>query len=461
MENNTLQKNHLNIIETAAMSVAIMAPTAAMALNVALMASTAGYSISLVFVFAIVVIGLVSVSFITFNRYFSTSGSVYTFTTASLGKKVGFISGWLLLLTYTMFTAGSVAEAGSFIQSFFQILHIHASWLIIALICTVVIAAISYFDIKLSTNLMFLLEGISIVLILILSIVVLVKVGTTTGLSATPFKINGNSFSNLGLAVVFGFMSFAGFEGASTLGEEARNPKKMIPIAIGSAVLITGVFYLLVSYTQVTGFGLNPGGIKALSSSASPLGDLSEKYISNGYALVIMLGAGISAFSCALGSAAAAARLLFTIGKDEKLFKVFSKTQQKYKSPHIALFTVSAVTFIMLLPMFKLPGSAVFSYLGTIAVLALLVAYIATSIGAMVYFTRKKIWTVKNLIAPVLGTVALVYTFYSNIYPIPAFPSNIFPYIVLGWIVVGALILAFTKQSEKPQKLGEAAEEYE
>lgn len=121
-------------------------------------------------------------------------------------------------------------------------MKIHVSWLLIALLCTLIIAAISYFDIKLSTNIMFLLEGISICLILVLSVVVLTKVGSTTGLSAAPFKINGNSFSNLGLAIVFGFMSFAGFEGASTLGEEARNPKKMIPIAIGSAVLITGLF---------------------------------------------------------------------------------------------------------------------------------------------------------------------------------------------------------------------------
>lgn len=453
MESNSLKKNHLNILETAAMSVAIMAPTAAMALNVALMAHISGYSISLVFIFATVVIGLVAVSFITFNRHFSTAGSVYTFTTKSLGKKVGFVSGWLLLLTYLMFTAASVAEVGSFIQSFFSILNINVGWLIIAVVSTVIIAIIALNDIKMSTNLMFLLEGISILLILILSIVVLFKVGTTTGLSAAPFKINGNSFSTLGLAVVFGFMSFAGFEGASSLGEETRNPKKLIPIAIGSAVLLTGLFYLLVSYVQVVGFGITTGGINALSGSASPLGDLSQKYISSNFALVIMFGAGLSAFSCALGSASAAARMLFSISKDGHLHSLLSRTREKNKSPFVAMIVIIIITFALILPLFKLSGSTVFGDLGTIAVLALLLAYLATNVGAIVYFTKNKIWTAKNLIIPVLAILALGYTFYANIYPIPAFPSNIFPYIVLGWIIIGIIYLFLKKDKSSPDSV--------
>lgn len=460
MESNNLKKDHLNILETMAMSVAIMAPTAAMALNVALMAGISGFSISLVFILGIVVIGLVSVSFITFNRHFSTAGSVYTFTTKSLGKNAGFISGWLLLLTYIVFTAGSVAEVGSFIQSFFEILHVNVNWLVIAIICTLLIAAISYMDVRISTNVMFILEGISILLIFVLSLVILFKVGSTTGLSATPFKINGNSFSTIGLAVVFAFMSFAGFEGASSLGEETKNPKKLIPIAIISAVFITGLFYLVVSYAQIIGFGINAGGLKALSGSSSPLGDLSQKYISSGYALVIMLGAGLSAFSCALGSASAAGRMLFSMSKEGRLHPSLSKTHKKYQSPYVALGVVIAITFLIILPMFKLPGSAVFGDLGTIGVLSLLLAYLATNIGAIVYFTRKKIWTAKNLIAPVLAIVALAYTFYSNVYPIPAFPSNLFPYIVLGWIVIGIVYLAVKKEAVPSinEKSGQDAE---
>ncbi|PWI58668.1 hypothetical protein [Sulfoacidibacillus thermotolerans] len=95
---NQLHKNDLSYIETMGISVAIMAPTAAMALNGSLAASIAGTSVPLTFLLAMITIGFVAFSFIQFNRHFSSSGSVYAFTTASLGPRVGFLSGWTLLL---------------------------------------------------------------------------------------------------------------------------------------------------------------------------------------------------------------------------------------------------------------------------------------------------------------------------------------------------------------------------
>ncbi|KZL89019.1 APC family permease [Clostridium magnum] len=449
MENNKLQKDHLTYLETIALSVAIMAPTAAMALNVSLMASVSSYSISLVFIIATVVIGCVSVAFIKFNQHFSTAGSVYTFTEKSLGKKVGFISGWLLFLTYMMFTAASAAEVGAFMESVFSIAGIKVSWIPIALLSIVGIWVISYMDVKLSTRIMLIFEGISILLILVLAIVVLFKVGTTTGLSLAPFKINGNGGSSIALAVVFGFMSFAGFEGASSLGEETKNPKKLIPLAILSAVFATGLFYLLISYIQVIGFGINPEGIKGLASSASPLGDLSSKFISDAFAIMIMLGAALSAFSCALGSASAGSRMLFSMSRDGNISAILSKVHPKYKSPYVSLNIIMAVSIVLVIVMFKNTGAQVFGYLGTIAVLALLLAYLLTTIGALVYFTKIKVWKGFNLVAPGIAVVVLSYTFYSNIYPVPAYPVNLFPYIVLAWIAAGIFILAKNTSKDK------------
>lgn len=449
MESKKLQKNHLNYVETIALSVAIMAPTAAMALNVSLMASVSSYSISLVSLISIIVIGCVSLSFIKFNEHFSTAGSVYTFTEKSLGKKIGFISGWLLFLTYLMFTAASAAEAGTFLQSFFSLAGLKVGWLPIALISIAIIWVISFMDVKVSTRFMLIFEGLSIILILILSVIVLSKVGAKGGLSLKPFKANGNSVSSIGQAVVFGFMSFAGFEGASSLGEEAKNPKKVIPLAILSAVFVTGIFYLLVSYIQVVGFGLTSSGIKALASSASPLGDLASKYISSTFALFIMLGAGLSAFSCALGSASAGSRMLLSMSRKGRMPESFSKVHHKYKSPHIALAVIMVVSTVLNVALFNYTGAEVFGYLGTIAVLALLLAYLITNVGALKYFTKNKEWTGIHLIAPVISVIALGYTFYANIYPVPAYPSNLFPYIVLAWIFVGVIILNTTKEKEE------------
>lgn len=80
----------------------------------------------------------------------------------------------------------------------------------------------------------------------------------------------------------------------SSLGEETKNPKKFIPIAIISAVFLSGLFYLVCSYAQVIGFGLDTKGLEALSSSTLPLSDLSTKYMTAGFGTILMLVAACS-----------------------------------------------------------------------------------------------------------------------------------------------------------------------
>ena len=100
----------LGVIEVMALSVGIMAPTAAMALNGSLAASITGTAVALAFLGAVITIGLTSYSFIEFSRQFAHAGSVYVFNGISFGARMGFLSAWGLLLTYAAFTVASTAE---------------------------------------------------------------------------------------------------------------------------------------------------------------------------------------------------------------------------------------------------------------------------------------------------------------------------------------------------------------
>jgi amino acid transporter len=440
MSNSKLKKDNLNMIETVALSVAIIAPTAAMALNISLMASTAGYSSPLIFLISTIVVGLVAYTIIKFNHYISASGSLYSFTKVSLGKKMGFTSGWALLLAYITLGAGTAAGFGTFFSQFLAVIGINTSWLPLTLVFSIVMIILGIFDAKISTRIMLSMEGVSILLILILSIVVIFKVGTTTGLSLVPFKTNGVSVSALASTSVFAFLSFIGFESASSLGEETKNPKKFIPIAIGSAVFVTGLFYLVSSYAQVIGFGLNANGLKAITSSTLPLSDLSTKFMTKGYGDLLLLSASLSFFSCALGSACAGARILFSMSRDGIMPIKLGKVHGKYNTPYVALILIVVVSMIMNAALYMKSGTDVFGYYGTIGSLAILVSYIFTIIGGMVYFTKRRIWSAVNMIIPILSICSLLYVLYASVYPIPAFPDNLFPYIVLGWIAIGFVL---------------------
>ena len=156
------RNRELGVVEVAALSLAIMAPTTAMALNGSLAASIAGTAVPLAFAFALVTIALVAYAFVEFARQYSTAGSVYTFNGVALGARAGFLSGWALLLTYLAFTAASAAETGAFFESFAGLLGVQVSWVLPAVVAVVLVWALGTRDISLSTRATLVIEALSV-----------------------------------------------------------------------------------------------------------------------------------------------------------------------------------------------------------------------------------------------------------------------------------------------------------
>lgn len=446
MERNKLNADSLNIFETIALSVAIMGPSASVAITVAMMASFTGYSAPLILVISTIIVGLVAVSIVKLNQCFSSSGSVYYFVEKTLGKRAGFVSGWLIVFAYIMLGTSCAAVATSYLQGLFANYGIKLHWLFIIAGLLAIVWYLAYKDAETSTKIMLVLEVISMSLILILAIIIIIRAATTTGLSIAPFKAKGISVTGFATAAIFGFLAFSGFEGASSLGEESKNPQKTIPLAIAIGIIVTGVFYVFVSYAEVLGYGITPSGIAELTKSSAPIVDLMSKYISSGLSIVMLLCISISFFSSTLGCVTAGARILYTMSREGMLFKALSKTHRKYNNPYIGVNTLIIITTIIAFASFKLSAIAVGGYAAMTGSLALLVSYLITTLGAVIYFYKNKIWSPLNLVIPIIAVLALIIIFVLNLYPVPEYPMNIFPYIVIGWVIVGVL---FSKYSTK------------
>ncbi len=415
-----------------------------MALNGSLAAGITGSAVPLAFLIATIAVGLASFSFIQFSRYLAHSGSVYAFNGIALGPRVGFFSGWALLGTYLAFTGASTAEVGNFAQAFFAGLGWSVGWLPLALIAGVLIWFFAYSRITISTRLTLAMEGVSVLLIVVLAVVILVRLGSLGQLSLAPFTPSAEPFNSVALAAVFGFLSFAGFEGAATLGEETRNPRRNIPVAILAAVFGTGFFYIVVTYAQTVGFGLSQAGISSFAHSAAPFDDLARRYVGRLMAVLLDFGATISAFASALGTANAGARILYAMGRDGFITERLGTASRRSGSPALAvavimLFDFAVVSIWGLAP--GMTGATLFGYLGTIGVFLILVAYGLTNVGAIwFFFLRRRLWSWQWVI-PLLAIIFLGYTLYSNIYPVPAPPYNIFPYVALAWLLLGLLCI--------------------
>ncbi|MBU4437934.1 MAG: APC family permease, partial [Firmicutes bacterium] len=232
MSGDQLKKDSLNVFQTIALSVAIMGPSASIAITAGMIGSQAGSSVPLVFLVSLLIVGCVAVSIVKLNQTFPSAGSVYYFVEKTLGRRAGFISGWLIVLAYLVLSVSCIMVSCAYLQILLSIFGVGIHWLFIGLLLMGLIFALAHKDAETSTWVMLLIEIVSMGLILLVAGIILVNSQKTAGLSMVPFTLGDNNLSSLGYASVFGFLAFAGFEGASALGDESKNPKATIPLAI-------------------------------------------------------------------------------------------------------------------------------------------------------------------------------------------------------------------------------------
>ena len=443
-------RRELRFWEAIAISIGIMAPTAAMALNGVAPAGLVGRAVTLAFLFAAIAIALISYAFVRLTHFFNHAGSAYALAGATLGPRAGFFGGWVLLATYSCFIAANIAEIGLFGTSFLSGAGIwdNPSWILISLIAAVLVWLLAYGDVKVATRALLSFEGISVSLIVILIVVIFWKVIAGTAPNGQSFTLkpfvpaSGTTVGAIAFASVFGLLSFGGFEGAAALGEETNNPRRNIPLAIAAAVAFCGVFYTIVMFAQSLGFGINASGIKAFSTSSAPLGELSKSYVGSGMEDAINFGATLSAFASCLGCAAGASRILFALGRDGFLTRRLGDASDRTGSPANALGVVMIFGLVVTI-LLRLNGTTAvnaFFYPGTAGVLAMLIAYFVIQIAAAKFLHLERREPRWRVIIVAAATAAIVYTFYKQVWPKPAYPYDLFPLIIGAWAVLGGLI---------------------
>ena len=248
-----LRGGALSPLETLAQSVSTIAPTTTPAATIPLVCALAGNGTWLAYLLATLAVLLVALCVAEFARYSASPGSLYIYTSKVMPPFVGATSAWSLLLAYIA-TASSVT--GGFYHYGNLLLHDATghgtSAVFLALICAAVAIWIAWRDVEISARLMLWIEALSVTLILTLVVLVLVRTGFHPDLQ--QFRLRGMTGSGLRLGLVLSLFSFVGFESATTLGSEARNPLRTIPRAVIQSALLAGAIFTLCAYTEVLGF---------------------------------------------------------------------------------------------------------------------------------------------------------------------------------------------------------------
>ena len=453
-------RRELNIWEAVGISVALMAPSMAANINPQGVIGSVGRAVPLTFALATVGVLLVSYTFVRLTQKYHHSGSVYGFVGATLGARTGVVAGWGLLGTYTFYAVVTSTAAGRFLTSFLDGLGIWNNppqWapFLFALLALLGVYALTVSPVRRGTRFLLTVEGLTVLLILVVSVIILAKLAAGSApngkeITFTPFAVQpGTETSALFLGVVFGFLSFAGFEAAATLGEEARQPRRDIPRAILGTAIFGGLYFIFVTWVEVMGFGTDKAGQEAFAASGSLLGDLGGQYVGSWVGHLISLGAAVSAFGCALACGVGASRLLFALGRDGVVPAGLGRVRESNRTPAAAARVVvgSAAALVVILGIAyrhdESPSFSVFANSGVIGTLILLVAYVLATIGAMrlLFFSGDTTTRRWEIVIPVLALVVLGYTIYRNVVPYPTGEAGWNPAICAVWLLLAIVLV--------------------
>jgi amino acid transporter len=414
--------------------VAAIAPSTSPVLTIPLVFALAGNGTWIAYALATVQVTLIALLIGALARRSASPGSLYSYATDSLSPVFASIAAWALLLGYV--ATGSSIAAGFALYANVLLKastgHIVSPSLLV-MGAVIGAATMAYRDVKLSARAMLWLEGVSVACILMVLLLVLWKNGLH--LDWPQLQLRGSSISGIRLGLVLAIFSFVGFESATALGHEAKEPLRTIPRAVLQCALGAGAFFILAAYAEVLGFR---GTGLALDKADAPMHVLANQAAVPVLGILIDAGAMVSMFACGLACITAGARILLLMAHNGLVPIQFCRTHQRNDTPHLAVLLTAMVVAVptLALTLLGYSGSDIYGWLGSFAVYGFLTVYGLTCIALPLQLKRQGALSTALLVTAILGGASMLMALAGTLYPVPAAPYSWLPYLYFGYLLI-------------------------
>jgi amino acid transporter len=472
-----LQRGAVGLTEVLFQSITFMAPAVAAALSVGFATTFAGGITPLAVVFALIACLFTAYSMGQFGSRMTSAGGMYTWVSRGLGSFFGWLVAWVYTLAGPVVPGALYASFGFFGAAFITELTGFSNewlWLVLAIACGLVVWALTYYGIQLSTRVGVILGVIEIGIFLVVSALLILKAATPV--TASVFvPADGDVIPAL-QGMVFCILAFVGFEGAAPLGEEAREPRRTIPRAIVLSTVLIGLFYIFCYYAATVFFG--PDRMKAEfigANDGNPWGGMAEQVLPGIGSLLVTFAIVNSSIANANAGANASTRVIFSLGRTGLLPRALAAVHPAHKTPVNAVHLQGVIGLVLAVGLSLLfNGEAsggpltTYFFIGYILGLAFAAMYIVVNVAAIGFFLgegRADFNPIKHVVVPIVGIVVMLIGFVSALggVTIPVLnieipplsePFNWAPIIVAIWAVAG-VVLYFVLRMRNPQATSE------
>lgn len=360
------------------------------------MASMIGKATPLVFLAALGISLPTAISYAVITREMPSAGSAFTWVWESTSPVIGIWVGLMMTIYYTVAVTLQPIFFGLFFNDLLNYFGIHNTsnwtWGIGVAIATLLVFFMTYRGIAIATKWSLLFMGIEILVVVALSLTIIVSKLSHGGFTLAPFnpgEIHGG-VSTFWSAIILGILSYTGYDVISTVAEEAKAPKRLLPRATILACVLVGIFWALGAW--VFSISVPVSEVEKLTSSgltaATPIAD---QYWGWGRIFVILTAM----------SAAAAVYIVTVVGSSRGYFAMaregtlpasgpLSRLNDRFRVPWNAMHLVFGLVLLGIVVTTAILGHALDSFIwwaGVIVFFAL-VTYIFVNLANIIYFTR-------------------------------------------------------------------------
>ncbi|WP_165423684.1 APC family permease [Ktedonosporobacter rubrisoli] len=417
-------------------SITTMAPATGMANSIAQAVPLTGMTLPLAALFALFICIMVAFCIGSFAKYLPSAGGIATYISRALGVKVGWVVGWFLAFGYMLIAPMKLVILASQTDSLLvKLAHFSLGWPVWMLLFAVIIFLVAYLGIKVSARIGVILGAIEI------AIWIIIYAGgnnTLAVLNPTSSALPGwGGWQGVLLGMLPIIVAFGGFESCAPLAEEARNPRKIVPLAIVLSAVCIGLFFVFCSYAAVVGWGqsnIQHYDTNSWVALAGKAGDLVQ--------LLVILAILNSALANANGGLIASTRMFYAMGRGRSLPAIFAHLNRFQAPSGAIIFCAIAMVAIASIPSLLYGPMVAFTLLVFTIGISAILTYVIVCICTPIFYLREhraEFNVLKHVLVPLVPTIAFALVWFNLVTSLPPAPISYALYFNILLLVVGIL----------------------
>ena len=375
-------KRNLSLPMVIMFGLAYLAPTVVFNYYGVVTTNTNGM-MTLAYIMTTVVMFFSAWSYARMAEVFPKAGSAYTYVQSSIGPRVGFIAGWLVLLDYLLLPMESYLLIGIYVHKYFPVIPV---WLALLVVITIA-AIINIVGMKTAATVDTVIVaaeiGFSVLFVIVVIRHVLNGGGSGTLVDASALYNAGEfSISNVLASSAMLCVAFLGFDAVTTMSEEVKNPRKTIPRAIMFVAVGAGIMFAVISYFTQIGW---PTGYLNIVDADSGIFELLDNIGAGFMGDLFFIIDNLASFVCAMAALSAVSRVMYSMGRDNVLpKKVFGRLNPKFRTPVINIIIACGVAMMAVFFQDNLEGALSLVSFGAIS------GFVMVNLSVIIYFVIKQ-----------------------------------------------------------------------